>query len=400
MRTSRLTPLGEGTRERRALRAFAEVLERVREELDRELHAAAAEIDVFARLLAEQDPDELERRSARSRELERLALVEGEWGGYLNDLREQGALYASLGVGFDAWYALLTPYRRVVVRAVLEDRLDAPEALDELEGLGRFLDIAMATIADAYISTKEARLQQKERVLQRYVRELERSNRELDDFAYVASHDLKAPLRDIHSLAGWVVEDAAESMSDDSRRHLALLTERIERMERLLEDLLQYSRAGRGKGRVEPLDVRDAIAQAADVALPSDGFTLSVTGEAPVIHTARAPLELVLRNLLSNAVKHHDRDEGRIRVAVAEDDELLEIAVTDDGPGIAPELQERCFRMFQTLRPRDEVEGSGMGLATVKKVVEARGGTVGLESTPGEGTTVRFTWPRDERGRA
>jgi signal transduction histidine kinase len=230
--------------------------------------------------------------------------------------------------------------------------------------------------------------------LARHARDLERSNRELDDFAYVASHDLKAPLRDIDSLSTWIAEDAMEALPEESRRHLSTIRERIARMERLLDDLLQYSRAGRVFQEPEPLDIPDLVANVRAVAALPTAFELVVTGEAPPIHAPRVPLELVLRNLVSNALKHHDRDAGRIEVALAPRAEHVEIAVTDDGPGIPPEFHERVFRMFQTLRPRDEVEGSGMGLAIVKKVVEAHGGTIAIESTVGEGTTVRFTWPR------
>jgi signal transduction histidine kinase len=230
--------------------------------------------------------------------------------------------------------------------------------------------------------------------IERHGKELERSNRELDDFAYVASHDLKAPLRDIDNLASWIAEDAGDTLPADSKRHLALLQDRIARMERLLDDLLQYSRADRVKPPPEEFEVRAVIDEALRLVGPREGFEIVVTGDRPTIRTPRVPLAQLLRNLVSNAIKHHHRKQGRITIHVVEREALLEIAVTDDGPGIAPEFHERVFRMFQTLRPRDEVEGSGMGLAIVKKVVESHGGTVKIESAPGEGTTMRFTWPR------
>lgn len=233
--------------------------------------------------------------------------------------------------------------------------------------------------------------------LAQHARELERSNKELDDFAYVASHDLKAPLRDIDSLATWVEEDASELLPAESARHLATIRDRIGRMERLLDDLLRYSRAGRVFHQPEAFQLRAVIDEVLSVAAPPDGFEVVVTGDAPQLRAPRVPLELVLRNLVQNAVKHHHADRGRIEIAVADGPEHVSIAVSDDGPGIAPEFHQRIFRMFQTLRPRDEVEGSGMGLAVVKKVVEAHGGVVTLESAAGEGATFRFTWPREWR---
>lgn len=230
--------------------------------------------------------------------------------------------------------------------------------------------------------------------LRRHVEDLERSNRELDEFAYVASHDLKAPLRDVHNLAKWIDEDVGDSLPEDSRRHLTLLGDRVVRMERLLDDLLEYSRAGRMFQGPEDIDVRNAVDEAVALASVPDGFVVEVTGDSPTVRGPKAPLGQIVRNLVGNAVKHHHRDAGRVTVAIALRGEWLDIAVSDDGPGIAPEFHERVFGMFTTLRPRDELEGSGMGLALVKKLVEAHGGAVELDSAPGRGTTVRFTWPR------
>lgn len=236
--------------------------------------------------------------------------------------------------------------------------------------------------------------------LDRHVAELERSNRELDEFAYVASHDLKAPLRDIHNLANWISEDVGDDLPRESARHLEQLRDRASRMERLLDDLLSYSRAGRLKAPVEPFDLRHAIDNAISLAGIPSGFAVEAHAESIHMVSPRAPLEQVIRNLLGNAVKHHTRSDGRIQISAERRGKGVEISVTDDGPGIPNEFHERVFRMFQTLRPRDEVEGSGMGLAIVKKLVEAHGGRVALESGPERGTQVRFTWPAATNGEA
>lgn len=391
MATGRPRPTSD---EQRSLAAFGELLASVHDEVDRAVVAAAAKIDGFAAVLASQDPDEAARESERSRALERGALLDGAWDDYLANLSEQGAGYAQMGIRFGDWYGLLRPYREVVVEAALREGVDAARLRLVLDGLGHFLDIAMATLAEAYLAARDALVREKERELFQYVRALERSNAELDDFAYVASHDLKAPLRDIQTLAEWVVEDGSEALPEPSAKHLRLIGARIARMERLLDDLLAYSRAARASGEPETIDVRQAIHEVAAVALPPSGFALSVSGPALTLHAARAPFETVLRNLMSNAVKHHHSGEGKIDVDIVDLGDTVDVAVTDDGPGIPETFHDRVFRMFQTLRPRDEIEGSGMGLATVKKIVESRGGTIALESTEGRGTTVRFTWPK------
>jgi signal transduction histidine kinase len=113
------------------------------------------------------------------------------------------------------------------------------------------------------------------------------------------------------------------------------------------------------------------------------------------VRSERPPLETVFRNLIENAVKHHHRPaQGRVVIAAQAAGDFVEFTVADDGPGIEPEYHERVFDVFQTLRPRDELEGSGMGLAIVKKLVESYGGTITVESTGEQGSTFRFTWPR------
>jgi PAS domain S-box-containing protein len=242
--------------------------------------------------------------------------------------------------------------------------------------------------------TERKQLEAKQQSL---VEELRRSNADLEQFAYVASHDLKAPLRAIDSLAGWLEEDLGPALKDENRKHLSLLRQRTKRMERLLEDLLAYSRAGRVTADVAPVAIPHLVAEIAELLNPPAGFSVQLlpTGTAPAgFATAVTPLRQVLYNLVANAVKHHDRAQGAIEVGVESKGDLVEFTVADDGPGIAPEFHRRIFGMFQTLRPRDEVEGSGMGLAMVERIVTRYGGQVTVECRQPRGSMFRFTWPQ------
>lgn len=233
------------------------------------------------------------------------------------------------------------------------------------------------------------------RQMAEYRDELERSNKELATFAHVASHDLKSPLRGVVQLATWIEEDLREGSLETIPEHMRLLHRRIQRMENLLDDLLAFSRAGRVEGGLSRVAAGDLARDLFELQSPPPGLLLELPGGLPSFTTLVTPFEQVLRNLFSNAIKHHDRPAGRIRLdCTAEDDFGYAFTVTDDGPGIPPQYHERVFGMFQTLRPRDKVEGSGMGLALVKKIVETYGGKVVIESDGIRGCRVTFTWPR------
>lgn len=230
--------------------------------------------------------------------------------------------------------------------------------------------------------------------------QLARSNKELDDFAYIASHDLKSPLRGIDNLCRFVVEDLGESAPTEVRKHLDQLRGRVNRMERLLDDLLEYSRVGRKAGKPTWVDVEsliDNIAQMLDV--PAT-FSIAHTGNLPRMFTEAPPLEQVFRNLIGNAIKHHDREAGSVVIDARRlDDHTVEFSVVDDGPGIDDRFRERIFRMFTTLVPRDKVEGSGLGLSLVEKQVMRHGGRVwyaGYANGVDRGAVFKFTWHHSE----
>ena len=234
-----------------------------------------------------------------------------------------------------------------------------------------------------------------ERHLARQTRDLVRSNEELEQFAYVASHDLKAPLRGIENLVSWIEEDLEGTLTGDTRTNMDLLKVRVRRLESLLEDLLAYSRAGRGDTAVETVDTRALVEELALLVTPPEGFAIEASSSLPTLQAPRAPLTQALQNLLGNAIKHHDRpSEGHVWIEAEAAADAIEFIVTDDGPGVPPTFRERVFGMFQTLRPRDEVEGSGMGLAIVKKLVERHGGRIWLaDGRNDRGLAVHFTWP-------
>jgi PAS domain S-box-containing protein len=227
--------------------------------------------------------------------------------------------------------------------------------------------------------------------------ELIRSNKDLEQFAYVASHDLKAPLRAIELLVQWIREGLAGYDADHVQENLELLGKRTQRLNRLLDDLLAYSRAGRKVGDYRSTDTHELVLDVIQLVNPPAWIGIAIESRLPTFDTYPAPLEQVFRNLIGNAVKHHPGPIGHVSVSCEAHDRYYLFAVEDDGEGIPAQYAERVFEMFQTLKPRDQVEGSGMGLAIVSRIVAWQHGRVWLEPVPtGRGTIFKFTWNKGD----
>jgi signal transduction histidine kinase len=224
--------------------------------------------------------------------------------------------------------------------------------------------------------------------------EAERHVKELEQFAYVASHDLKAPLRGIANLATWLEEDLSGKLTDDTREQLRLLRDRVQRMNALIEGLLEYSRIGQVAHSLASVDTGELLAEVIDSLSPPAGFTVDVAADMPTLYTDRLHLYQVFSNLIGNSIKHRQGEQGRTGITAHDRGEFYEFTVTDDGPGIAPEYHDRIFMMFQTLTVSDYGSNTGIGLALVKKIVQEHGGSISLESEEGSGATFRFSWPR------
>jgi signal transduction histidine kinase len=251
----------------------------------------------------------------------------------------------------------------------------------------RELEAAMERLRES-----EARAVERANALAKTTAELRRMNAELDAFAYAASHDLRAPLRGIANLAQWIEEDLQDSLRDETREMLALLRSRMHRMESLIEGILQYSRAGRVHEPPEEVDLQALVDEVIDLLSPPEATF--ETRDLPVIVAERVPLQQILQNLIGNAVKHGGQG---VTITVSAEDAGPDwrFAVADNGPGIPEEFQDRVWGIFQTLEPRDKVEGTGIGLSLVKKLVESQGGSVWLHSRPDAGAVFTFTWPKN-----
>jgi two-component system sensor kinase FixL len=234
--------------------------------------------------------------------------------------------------------------------------------------------------------------------LARHADALTRSNEELEDFTHVVSHDLKEPLRGIEAFSGFLIEEYGDKLDETGRHYLDVLTHSASRLRDLIDDLLQLSRLGRAALHRVPVEVDSLMRELRDslaFTLTDNRVDLRVQEDMPTIFCDPVRIQSVFQNLVSNAIKYNDKPEGaRIEITCEERDSDCLFCVLDNGPGIAPQYHKKIFRIFQRLVRRDEQEGTGVGLALCKKIIETRGGTIWVESDGnGNGSAFFFTIP-------
>jgi two-component system sensor kinase FixL len=224
--------------------------------------------------------------------------------------------------------------------------------------------------------------------------ELTSANEELTSFAYVVSHDLKAPLRGIGSLADWLSTDYADKFSDEGKEHMRLLIQRVHRMGALIDGILQYSRVGRVREVAQRVDLNRVLRDVTDLLAPPPQITVTVAGPLPEVLAEPTRIQQVFHNLVSNAVKYMDKPQGQVHIACLDAGHEWHFSVADNGPGIEERHFDKIFQLFQTLAPRDRVESTGVGLALAKKIVEMYQGRIWVASVPGAGATFWFSLPK------
>ncbi len=250
----------------------------------------------------------------------------------------------------------------------------------------------------------EERVRERTRELERRNEELHQSNKELDDFAYIASHDLKEPLRGIHNFSSFLIEDYAAKLDGEGRSKLETLMRLTRRMETLIDSLLQFSRLGRVDLAIDQVDLNETVAEVLEslaISLQESGVQVRIPKPLPTVRADRARVGEIFYNLIVNGVKYNDKPEKWIEIGAVEDGAggPPVFYVRDNGIGIAEKHHDSVFRIFKRLHARDKFGGgTGAGLTIVKKIVERHHGRIWLESSAGEGTTFYFTLREGKEG--
>lgn len=216
-------------------------------------------------------------------------------------------------------------------------------------------------------------------------------NNELKEFAYIVSHDLKAPLRAISQLSQWISEDYAHLFDNDGKMQMELIIKRAKRMDELIDGILRYSRIGRIREKEESLDLNLLVKEVIESIAPPDHVKIIIKNKLPVVARDSIRMEQVFQNLIGNAIKFMDKDEGIVTVDCLDKGTFWEFSIFDNGPGIDKRYHDKIFQIFQTLTARDEHESTGIGLTLVKKIIHLYGGIVWVESQTGQGATFFFT---------
>lgn len=232
-----------------------------------------------------------------------------------------------------------------------------------------------------------------ERKVKERTAQLQAANMELGQFVHVVAHDLKAPLRAVSHLADWVASDCASQIDANGHNLLGLLRQRVQYMHDLIEGVLSYTRLGQTKEPEVELDLNALVRRVLTGLAPPSNIQVHIPSSLPRVRGVAGQLQRIFQNLLDNAIKFMDKPLGVITVRATRLRNAWQFAVADNGPGIEPRYHAQVFGLFERLRVGPHNDGTGIGLALVKRILEAKGGEITLDSAPGEGSVFTFTWP-------
>lgn len=230
---------------------------------------------------------------------------------------------------------------------------------------------------------------------EQYILEIEKINKQLDEFVYIVSHDLKAPLRGISTLTTFIEDELASHPNEKIRELLVLMKSRTHRLQNLITAVLEYSRLSSTKGAKENVNVSELLDNIVDLISPPAHCKVIKEGNLPTLFTERIKLQQVLQNLISNGIKYNDKPNGLVEISVSENGKFVKFSIKDNGMGINKEYHEKIFGVFQTLESKDKTDSTGIGLTIVKKLIEQQGGTISVESEQGKGSCFSFSWPKN-----
>jgi len=240
----------------------------------------------------------------------------------------------------------------------------------------------------------ENRIQERTRDLENRAKELLRKNKDLEEFAYVVSHDLKRPLRNIYTLTDWLTDEDEYEFNEEANQSLRLIKEQVTQMDLLVEGILNYSLQIDKEQISNTVDAQTLVTRIMTVN-SSENVIITLKDQLPRVSFNESQLLQIFQNLIQNAIKHNDKELVEIHIGYKKVAKAHHFSIQDNGPGIDKKYHEKIFELFQKLQVNKEIDSIGIGLALVKKIIERNGGTIHVESKLGKGTTFIFTIPAE-----
>ena len=303
---------------------------------------------------------------------------------------------------------IVKPYDRTVLLAKVQVFLELDRQgqelrrhRDQLEELVQARTMALEE-RNRILQEEIARRNRAEETLRELNEQLRRSKEDLEEYAWVASHNLREPLRAIVSYTQLFAERYQGKLDDDAETYMGFAVEGAMRMHTLLNDFIALTSLSRNNRPFEKTDCSQVATEVLEAFADETERTNAevIVRDLPIVLTDRGQISQLLRNLVANALKFRSKDVLRLEISACEESKVWTISVKDNGIGIAPEFHERIFRVFQRLHPKSEYPRNGVGLAIAKKIVERHGGRIWVESELGRGSVFRFTLPRASRSGA
>ncbi|HYG37308.1 MAG TPA: ATP-binding protein [Cytophagales bacterium] len=357
---------------------------------------------VFGLLLRNMPKNSLEKIRRTAIELQYNAIFNNDWQPYIESQVNLGKNYARQGVEFYMWYELITLLRNYIMDVLSADESrKQSEILAIIRGMNRYFDIIMCVISEAYLNEKKSIIEEQKgqqeklnKELKHTMASLKEKNEDLEQFAYIASHDLQEPLRMVTSFLTQLEKKYKEQLDDRAKQYIHFAVDGAVRMRRIILDLLEYSRVGRKEYELEAVDVNKLVEEVVQLnqTLRKEKQAKIEWKNLPTINVARTPFQQVFQNLIGNALKYQKAGETPfVEISAIETKDHWQFAVADNGIGIEPQFYDKIFAIFQRLHNKDEYSGTGIGLAICKKIIEGHHGKIWVESVAGQGSVFYFT---------
>jgi signal transduction histidine kinase len=330
-------------------------------------------------------PKEVQEEQGKiSEEAQKKAIFDNDWTPYVRNLVHQGVDYAAMGISFTTWFELINMHRKNLTLLLIQEK--EKESIQIINGLNTFVDIAMSITGEAYITEKKS-------IVERQKKEQEILNKELEQFLYIATHDLKEPLNTVNGYVELFRKKYAGKFDQTADTYLTYIHNSVNLMKELVKDLMDYSIIGNEKN-TEKTDLNDLVRNiitGLQSSIENKQAEIEV-GDLPTLYVHPREMGVLFQNLISNAIKFsRDGVSPKINVSSEQKNGHWQFSVKDNGLGIDKKFYEKIFVIFQRLNPRSKYEGTGIGLAHCKKIVELHKGEIWVESIPGEGSEFYFT---------